>query len=166
MLRVSVISERRNFRRAGTLKKSERTSICVPGASPPSRTVSLRPPFTRISVPATAPCSRVVSRKRETLAMLGNASPRKPSVLMAARSAAEAILLVACRSSEAGHHRGPYHSRHRLPECATFRLAEFPPRSHAHQHQCCSRLAPLPLTQAVPLPRRRPPGWREFRGEV
>ena len=53
-----------------------------------------------ISVPATASGSRVVRRKRETLAMLGSASPRKPRVAIAARSAAVRILLVAWRSSE------------------------------------------------------------------
>ena len=46
--------------------------------------------------------------KCDTDAMLGSASPRKPSVRMAARSSARAILLVAWRSmastaSSAGH---------------------------------------------------------------
>ena len=49
-----MFSVRRNLRRAGRLKKSERTSICVPGASPPSRTVSIAPPLTMTSVPARA----------------------------------------------------------------------------------------------------------------
>ena len=74
MLRLSVFSDRRNFRRAGMLKKIERTSTCVPGASPPSRTMSILPPLTTISVPASACRSRVVRRKRDTLAMLGSLS--------------------------------------------------------------------------------------------
>src|SRR5438132_1702234 len=51
--------------------------------------MSILPPFTMISVPATALGSRVVRRKRETLATLGSASPRNPSVAIAARSADE-----------------------------------------------------------------------------
>ena len=51
-------------------------------------------------MPATASASRVTIRKRETLAMLGTASPRKPKVRIAARSPAVRSLLVAWRSSE------------------------------------------------------------------
>ena len=123
MLRLSVFSDRRNFRRAGTLKKSERTSTCVPGASPPSRTMSILPPFTMISVPASAFGSRVVNRKRDTLAMLGSASPRNPNVLTACRSAAERILLVAWRSSERSA------SSRSIPHpSSTTRTSEIPPR--------------------------------------
>ena len=96
----SVASARRNFRRAGMLKNRERTSICVPGASPQSRTSLIFPPSMRISVPARAPCSRVARRKRETLAMLGSASPRNPKVITLARSSLLFSLLVAWRSSE------------------------------------------------------------------
>jgi len=55
--------------------------------------------------------------------------PENQSVLMAARSAAEAILLVACRSRESRASSDPFRSRHRPPECATFRHAESRPRS-------------------------------------
>ena len=43
--------------------------------------------------------ARVRSTKCETDAMLGSASPRNPSVLIAPRSSGVAILLVACRST-------------------------------------------------------------------
>ena len=70
MWAASVLSARRNFRRAGTLKKRSFTSTTVPGAQPASRTSRITPPSTAISVPATDSRSRVISRKRETLAML------------------------------------------------------------------------------------------------
>mgnify|MGYP006190696245 CR=1 FL=1 len=52
------------------------------------------------SVPATASASRVTMRNRETLAMLGTASPRNPKVRISARSPELRSLLVACRSNE------------------------------------------------------------------
>ena len=123
MLRLSVFSDRRNFRRAGKLKKRERTSTWVPGASPPSRTTSSLPPLTMISVPASACAWRVVSRNRDTLAMLGRASPRNPSVATASRSAAVRILLVACRSSESNA------SSRSMPQPSSItRTSEIPPR--------------------------------------
>ena len=48
---------------------------------------------------ARQPATRDVSVSRETDAMLGNASPRKPSVASASRSSSVAILLVACRDN-------------------------------------------------------------------
>ena len=81
------------------------------------------PPLTKISVPAIASGSRVVSRNRETLAMLGNASPRNPSVATAWRSSAERILLVACRSSERRA------SSRSMPQPSSItRMSEIPPR--------------------------------------
>ena len=50
---------------------------------------------TTTSVPAFEAASRVVSRNRETLAMLGSASPRNPIERTHARSAPVRILLVA-----------------------------------------------------------------------
>src|SRR5207237_243871 len=78
---------------------------------------------TMLSVPATASGSRVVNRKRETLAMLGKASPRNPSVAIAARSFAVRILLVACRSKESNA------SSRSIPQpSSTTRMSEMPPR--------------------------------------
>jgi hypothetical protein len=86
-----------NLRRAGKLKNNERTSTLVPGALPAALTSTIFPPLTMTWVPSgeSSARSRVVSMKRLTLAMLGNASPRKPIVAMAARSSAFRILLVA-----------------------------------------------------------------------
>ena len=91
-----------NFRRAGRLKNSCRTSTLVPGALPAALTSAIFPPLTMICVPSGEPPSRsrVVSVKRLTLAMLGRASPRNPIVAIAARSSAFRILLVAWRSRQ------------------------------------------------------------------
>ena len=69
--------------------------IDVPSATPASRSDEMVPPLTRISVPVALPRARVRSVKCDTDAMLGSASPRNPSVRIAARSSAPAILLVA-----------------------------------------------------------------------
>ena len=71
----------------------------VPTGRPHSRTWTNLPPLTKISVPASRSAGRVCSSKRATLAIDGNASPRNPNVFKRSRSAASAILLVACRSS-------------------------------------------------------------------
>ena len=78
MCAASVASVLRNFRRAGTELNRCATSIEVPGARPQSRTCRRRPPFTSTSVPAGSPAVRVWRVKRETLAIEGSASPRKP----------------------------------------------------------------------------------------
>ena len=70
----------------------------VPSGAPTSRSEDTVPPLTRISVPVALPRARVRSVKCETEAMLGSASPRNPSVRIAARSSDAAILLVAWRS--------------------------------------------------------------------
>ncbi len=92
--RVSVLAERRNLARAGTLKNRLRTTTVVPGCRAQSSTAWMRPPATRMRVP-TPPGSAVSSRNRDTDAMDGSASPRNPNVTTAARSSGCAILLVA-----------------------------------------------------------------------
>ena len=94
----SVSSPRRNFFRAGTLKNNPLTSIDVPSGAPLSVTASIFVPVVCISVPTPLSEERVTNRKRDTLAILGKASPRKPMVATVARSPAARILLVACRS--------------------------------------------------------------------
>ncbi len=59
---------------------------------------AMTPPSTRISVAASPSGVRVRSKKCETDAMEGRASPRKPRVVIAARSSARRILLVAWRA--------------------------------------------------------------------
>ena len=71
----------------------------VPSGAPASVTDATTPPWTLISVPVIAPRARVRSVRCETEAIDGSASPRNPSVAMAARSALVRILLVAWRSS-------------------------------------------------------------------
>ena len=92
-----------NFRRAGVLKKRSRTSTVVPRARATSSTASTRPPSSAMRVPTTAPAgpSRQVSmRIRQTDAMAGMASPRKPMVAMEARPPTSRSLEVAWRSRE------------------------------------------------------------------
>jgi hypothetical protein len=91
--RVSLAAERRNLRRAGVLKKRVRTTTVVPRWRTASDTRSRRPPLTLSSVPESP--SEVVSVRRETDAMAGSASPRKPKVATPTRSAALRTLLVA-----------------------------------------------------------------------
>src|SRR3954470_22689836 len=74
------------------------TSTVVPSGAPTSTTDATAPPLTRISVPLCWPFARVRRTKCDTDAIDGSASPRKPSVRIAARSSACRILLVACRS--------------------------------------------------------------------
>src|SRR5581483_11748693 len=73
--------------------------MVVPSAAAASFDAAMTPPLTRSSVPLTWPRARVRSRKCETEAIEGSASPRNPSVTIAARSSARRILLVAWRSS-------------------------------------------------------------------
>ena len=59
-----------------------------------------RPPG--VADPPAAPAVRVLISTSATEAMLGSASPRKPSVCTRNRSSAERILLVACRAKASG----------------------------------------------------------------
>ncbi len=76
--------------------------------------------------PRQRPGSRVASRKRDTLAMLGSASPRNPSVAIAARSAPVRILLVAWRSRQSSAS-----SRSMPCPSSTTRTSAMPPRCTA-----------------------------------
>ena len=96
--RASAASDLRNFRRAGTLKNRSATSTMVPSDAEASLGEAPSPPSTRTSVPWASPRARVRSVNRETDAMLGSASPRKPFVAIALRSSIRASLLVAWRS--------------------------------------------------------------------
>src|SRR5579884_522866 len=87
----------RNFRRAGVLKNRSATSIVVPSRPATSSTAVMSPPSTESRAPLSSSAGLVVRVMRDTEAMEGSASPRKPSVRMANRSSAERILLVAWR---------------------------------------------------------------------
>ena len=107
----------------------------VPGAQPASRTSRNCPPSTKISVPATDPASRVTIRNLDTLAMLGTASPRNPSVRIAAKSPALRSLLVACRSNESSA------SSRDIPQPSSLtRINADPPRSTS------TRISPAPAS--------------------
>ena len=121
---VSAPSDLRNFLRAGTLKNRSRTSTVVPSRIPVSVTTGSPPPSTRTSTPWLVPDERVRSRRCDTEATLGNASPRNPSVAMAFRSSRRPTLLVACLSiaSNASSDDIP------IPSSST-RIRRFPPNS-------------------------------------
>ncbi len=96
--RVSAAVDRRNLARAGRLKKSVRTVTVVPGCRAISSTATTFPPLIFTRVPGPPPAGAVSNSNRETAAMDGNASPRKPSVRIARRSRSSPIFEVACRS--------------------------------------------------------------------
>ena len=96
---ASLRSDFRNLSLAGVAAKRSRASTLVPippaqgsiGPFAPSSTTSLRA--------VGAPCARVRISSRVTEAIEGKASPRKPKVVIAARSPS-GIFEVACRSTE------------------------------------------------------------------
>ncbi len=100
MCEASVTALFRNFRRAGTRPNRSATSIIVPSAQATGPERSMPAPKPSTSVPTASSCRRVRMRTEATDAMLGSASPRKPSEVTRARSSAEASLLVACRSKD------------------------------------------------------------------
>ena len=87
----------RNFLRAGVLKKRSSTLTVVPMLQPASMKSGSLPPVMVTRVPRSSPSRRVSSEKRETEAIVGSASPRKPSVPIVLRSPTSRILLVAWR---------------------------------------------------------------------
>ena len=97
---ASVSALFKNLSRAGRLKNICSTQITVPIGIPQALTSRTLPPSMIISVPSREPSSRVVSEKRETEAIEGSASPRKPSVKIFSKSLSTLILLVAWRSSD------------------------------------------------------------------
>ncbi len=71
--------------------------IVVPSAQPVSVCETASPASTVSSEPKLAPCVLDIMRIFDTDAIAASASPRKPSVIIASRSDASAILLVAWR---------------------------------------------------------------------
>jgi len=76
-----------------------RTATWVPAGRPAGRASFSTPPSTSSWKPASASGVRVVRQKRDTAAMDGSASPRKPMVDSANRSSRHASLEVAWRKS-------------------------------------------------------------------
>lgn len=93
---VSVWSVFRNFKRAGTFQNRSRTSMRVPTGLAAALSTGGLPPSILMAVATSSWARRVTSVKRDTEAMDGKASPRKPNVPMATRSSAVLTLLVAC----------------------------------------------------------------------
>src|SRR5437016_333949 len=75
------------------------TLTVVPAGSPAGFTPMSFPPANSMRVPSASVSSRVSSSSRETAAMVGKASPRKPSVAIESKSSADLSLLVAWRSN-------------------------------------------------------------------
>ena len=98
----SAAGDFKNFRRAGVLKKRSRTSTLVPSSTGTVSRWVTSPPSPQRRRPAAAPRARLVTPKRETAQIAASASPRKPSVAIASRSASLASLEVAWRSSASG----------------------------------------------------------------
>jgi hypothetical protein len=96
---TSVRSLFRNLRLAGTLKNRSRTSTVVPTGCDAGTTLLTVPLSADTFAPMAASRARDMSCMRDTDAMLGNASPRKPSVATRSRSSMHVSLLVACRDS-------------------------------------------------------------------
>ena len=91
----------RNLSRPGVLKKRSCASTVVPaGVSTSSFSLTTPPsPRTRVPVPDASPRGDERTANRVTAQMAGSASPRKPSVAMASRSASVSSFDVAWRRS-------------------------------------------------------------------
>ena len=96
----SVWLDLRNLRRAGTLKNRLFTVKLHPRAHDTGSWFWSFEPAMAISVPSSSVSLRVFSSTCATAAMEASASPRKPMVCKANRSAASRILEVAWRSKE------------------------------------------------------------------
>ena len=95
----SEAAERRNFRLAGRLWNSPLTVTEVPGAAP-TRCLRMRVPASSSTwMPESSPSARETIVTRDTAAMLGRASPRKPNVPTDSKSPSLTSLLVANRSN-------------------------------------------------------------------
>ena len=80
------------------LKKRSCASTVVPAGAATSSFSLTVPPSPRTRVPMSAPRGHESTEKRVTAQMAGSASPRKPRVVIASRSASVASFDVACRS--------------------------------------------------------------------
>ena len=80
--------------------------MLVPSGQPASSTVPGTPPSKWSFAPLSAPRSREKMSSRETEEIAASASPRKPSVPMAAKSSAVCSLLVAWRRKAVGSSLG------------------------------------------------------------
>ena len=103
----SVPAVRKNFRRAGVLKKRFRTPTLVPTAPDAGLGSTTASPSIESSHAPASPACRERITKRETDAIDANASPRNPNDAIRSRSSAAAILLVACGATARGRSSRP-----------------------------------------------------------
>ena len=96
---ASLRSDFRNLSRAGVAANRSRASTRVPIPAAQGSTGLFAPSSTTSRKPVGAPSVRVRISSRETEAIEGKASPRKPKVAIAVRSPS-GIFEVACRSTE------------------------------------------------------------------
>ncbi len=80
--------------------------IDVPAGAPAGFTLTSFPPANSTRVPLSSSVARVSSTSRETAAIVGSASPRKPSVAIDSKSSAPLIFDVACRSKASSESSG------------------------------------------------------------
>ena len=83
---TSVACALRNFSRAGVAKNRSLASTRVPAACATGAGSALCPAVTSSDQPASSPGRRVAIESRETAAMDGRASPRKPNERMSSRT--------------------------------------------------------------------------------
>ena len=88
---VSVDTALRNLSRAGVAKNRSRTSTQVPGEWAAGFGSACRPPSIAMLHALSAFGGRLVMVSRDTAPMDGNASPRKPSVLIRVRSSSGSL---------------------------------------------------------------------------
>jgi len=147
-------------------KKSERTSTCVPGASPPSRTTSIFAaidddfgPRNRIRFASRQAETRTRSRCSATLRHGKTGECRS----LPSRHRSDFCWSHAVSSeSKASSRFHPGSRRRSLDQRnspAPDEDVDLPPR----RHRCCSRPALSRRSQAVRLLRRRQPDWPRFR---
>ena len=94
---ASLLSDLRNFSRAGVLKNISRTVIVVPSGQPQGSMSCMSPASSVTRVPSALPRRRVVSSILDTADIAASASPRKPIVLMASSPRSSCSFEVAWR---------------------------------------------------------------------
>ena len=97
---ISVLSDLRNLRRAGILKKRFLTEKLEPTGQLQGSCVSTFEPFMTTIIPVSLSSFRVLSSTIATAAIDARASPLNPFVVMAKRSCAVVIFDVACLSND------------------------------------------------------------------
>ena len=112
---ASALSDFKNLSRAGVAAKRSRASTRVPERLAAGLNRALGPVFDTSLRPVAAPAARVRISSRDTEAIDGSASPRKPKVAIAVKSPS-GIFEVAWRSTESLDPLRPCRARRRKRE--------------------------------------------------